>query len=172
MIQPDHKDLVLGLMGSTFGDLKKLDDSITSTSSTLGRRSDVVKQEMQKMVASVITQTVPTQPPQMQPIYVPQPQVQAPVHVAVTAVTPEPTNQMEFDFNRAARYEELIEVIEKLEKKIDQLSSKIDELNAPRKVSAPKPQKKKIDIPTPVKPTVEPVKNVVEDKKKVPGLLS
>ena len=173
MNEPDHKDLVLGLLGSTFGDLKKLDDSITSTSSTLGRRSDVVKQELQKMVATTLNQRSPSSPPQ--PIFQPQifqPPVQMQPITVPQSEPPVPTNQLEFDFNRAAKYDDLIEIIERLEKKIEALDKKIDSLStSARKTPTTKPVKKKIDVPVPVE-SIEPPVVLIEDKKKDPGILS
>ena len=52
-MEPDHRELLIGLMGSTYGEMKKLDDSIIGSSSTLGRRSDKVKQEITNILKNV-----------------------------------------------------------------------------------------------------------------------
>lgn len=45
----------------------------------------------------------------------------------------EPSPQLEFDFDKKARYEDVIEAIEKLEKKINMVNEKVDQLLADKK---------------------------------------
>lgn len=67
---------------------------------------------------------VPVLPAAMSQI--PTPNSLAPVPAA--APLPEQSPQLEFDFNKKTRYEDVIEAIEKLEKKINIINEKVDQL--------------------------------------------
>ena len=53
-MEPDHKELLIGLIGSTYGDMKRIDDSIVGSSTTLTRRSDQVKTELTNMLKGIV----------------------------------------------------------------------------------------------------------------------
>lgn len=53
--------------------------------------------------------------------------------LASVIMQPEPSPQMEFDFNKKVRYEDVIEAIEKLEKKINIINEKVDQLLTDKK---------------------------------------
>ena len=112
-MEPDHRELLIGLMGSTYGEMKKLDDSIIGSSSTLGRRSDKVKQEITNILKNVapppdvpalqmvnqqMHQQQAQQPPP-QPIYVPAPEI---AQQPIQQPEPQPVNdpgQLEFELS-------------------------------------------------------------------------
>jgi len=127
-------DLVVSLMGSTFGELKQLDSSIIGASSTLNRRSDDVK----KQLADVLKQGLPPpqapQIPQWSPAPVQQQteQVIPSQQVPVTNFQPQQNipqqdpNQLEFDLNKAARYDDVINKLDEVMSKLKVIEDKID----------------------------------------------
>jgi len=169
-MEPDHKSLLIGLIGSTFGDLKKLDDSIVSRSSTLTRRSDDVKQELVKVMSAnfnsqpvaiptnpVIQPVVPQQP---QVVHIPQPAVNTPpVVVQQPFVVNDP--QLEFDFDKKARYIEVVDALKAVEVKMDLLDKKLDKLLDVLTSQEPKVARQR-------KKAAQQIQ--VEEKKKVPGI--
>jgi hypothetical protein len=65
------------------------------------------------------------------PLPSPIPVIQAPVMqapVAAPVLPVEPDNQLEFNFNKVTRYEDVVESIEKLQSKIDIINVKLDNL--------------------------------------------
>lgn len=72
------------------------------------------------------------QVPRMPPPVVSQPPPPSLLEVPV-AVQSDPSPQLEFDFDKKARYEDVIEAIEKLEKKINIINEKVDQLLADKK---------------------------------------
>jgi hypothetical protein len=176
-MEQDHKSLLIGLIGSTFGDLKKLDDSIVSRSSTLTRRSDDVKQELVKVMGTNFRPqpvAVPTNPV-IQPVVPSQPQVVIPPPQAVTPPqfipsTPVPIvqeeirvndPQLEFDFDKKARYIEVVDALKVVEVKIDSLDKKLDKILEILNSQEPKIARQR-------KKATQPIQ--VEEKKKVPGI--
>lgn len=148
-MEPDHKELLIGLIGSTYGELKRLDDSIIGSSSTLARRSDQVKSEMMNVVKGIpsrpdvpILQAIHQQPPVAVPvIQQPQPQVPQPAPASQPTYIPQQAvaipevaspkvddGQLEFDLNRKTRYEDIVAEIDRLYNKITKLEDKIDNL--------------------------------------------
>lgn len=170
-MEQEHKHLLIGLIGSTFGDLKKLDDSIISQSSTLGRRSEAIKQELAKVVATnVRPQPVIAVPTNPVPQFVPPPQIfntPAPQVQPQVESQSQPVNdfQLELDFDRKARYVEVVDALHVVENKIDALDKKLDTIleyiSSQEKPQKTKHLRKKAQIQ--VEPTVE-------EKKKVPGI--
>lgn len=82
----------------------------------------------------VAVPTVPLIQPQVQMVQpvlkIPQPPAGAVNLPYVEPATPKPDNsQLEFDFNKTARYEDVVEAIEKLDKKINILVAKVDEMS-------------------------------------------
>jgi len=143
-MEQDHKELLIGLIGSTYGELKRLDDSIVGSSSTLNRRSDEVKKEMGNILKGLPSRPdVPIlqainhqQPPQPQavPTNLPvQPQMPPPVQVAPTppqVIVQQPVddNQLLLDLNKQTRYEDIINEIDRIYLKLNKLEDKIDNI--------------------------------------------
>lgn len=141
-MEPDHKELLIGLIGSTYGELKRLDDSIIGSSSTLVRRSDQVKNEMMNVVKGIparpdvpILQAVQQQQPVLQPqvpvapqVFTPPPQTFQPVPAPVEVAPKIDDGQLEFDLNKQTRYDDIVNEIDRLYNKINKLEDKIDNL--------------------------------------------
>jgi hypothetical protein len=155
-MEPDHKELLIGLIGSTYGELKRLDDSIIGTSSTLGRRSDQAKQELTNILRG--TQPKPDVPA-LQIIhdqevkaaaeaalanpptsYVPPAPADATYRPVVEASAPLPganatfnptavfveTGQLEFNLERVAKYQDILDAIETTNGRLAALKQTID----------------------------------------------
>jgi len=118
------KDLAISMLGGMFHEMKALDDAIIGPSSTLNRRSDEIKKELTKMVASPNPQPSLVNPPQQEQVI----QNVAPVQHSAPVQVPQKDGEMqlEFDLNKAARYEDILEAISKLEKLVRELHSKFD----------------------------------------------
>lgn len=137
----EHKNLLIGLLGSTYGELKRLDDSIVGSSSTLNRRSDEVKKEMTNILKGApsrpdvpILQAI-NQQPQAVPTNLPvQPQMPPPVQVApvpsqvVIQQQPVDDNQLMLDLNKQTRYDDIINEIDRIYLKLNKLEDKIDNI--------------------------------------------
>lgn len=140
----DHKKLLIGLIGSTYGELKRLDDSIVGSSSTLNRRSDEVKKEMGNILKGMpsrpdvpILQAINHQQPSPQAVptnlHV-QPQIPPPVQVApvlsqvVIQQQPVDDNQLMLDLNKQTKYEDIINEIDRIYLKLNKLEDKIDNI--------------------------------------------
>ena len=141
-MEPDHKELLIGLLGSTYGEMKKLDDSITGSSSTLARRSDKVKQELTNILKNIAPpQDVPAlqriNPAINQQMYQqPEPQL-APVVVqpAPTTIQQElppqlvsDPGQLEFDLNRVTKYDDIMNYLYTITDKLNKIEDKIDKI--------------------------------------------
>lgn len=139
-MEPDHKELLIGLLGSTYGELKRLDDSIVGSSNFLTTRRNEIKHELENVVKGALAPKgdVPIlqaiQPPPPQPVFPPPPvysnptpQAYAPQQVEQTTLPTDP-NQLEFDLNKVTRYEDIINAIDKLYDKVNRLEDKIDTL--------------------------------------------
>jgi len=147
-MEQDHKELLIGLIGSTYGELKQLDASIIGSSGTLNRRSDEVKNELAK-----IMNTVPQQPrsapsynppapiaaPQLSPGTVHLPYIQ-PTEIQVEKIQPN-NDQFEFNFDRKVRYEDIENKLTDMEIKIDKQIA-IAEAILKELTNSPKPKKK------------------------------
>ena len=144
----DHKELLIGLIGSTYGDLKQLDASIIGTSSTLNRRSDEVKNELAKVINTIPQQPrpapsynlpAPVAAPQPPPgaVHIPYiPQVET--HIEIK----QPDNdQFEFNFDRKVRYEDIENKLADMEVKLDKCIA-IVEAVLKELTNSPKPKKK------------------------------
>lgn len=140
-MEPDHKELLIGLIGSTYGDMKRIDDSIVGSSTTLTRRSDQVKTELTNMLKGIVPKAdVPAlqliqqqqqqqqqqeqqmRQMQMQPPAPPEGAVNLPVIVPVQEmVSVNDTSQLEFDLNKATRYEDIVDSLDRIVRRIDNL---------------------------------------------------
>ena len=125
------QDAVLNFLGNTYGELKKLDGNVIGPSSTLGSRSVVVKNELEKFIIENKNKPVhinPSQPsyPENNTPEVQQPQVQ--VNQPVEPIQmPVDNNQLTFDFDVNEK-EELFSLVEKILTRLDKLHRKVDEL--------------------------------------------
>lgn len=159
-MEPGHKELLIGLIGSTYGELKRLDDSIVGSSSTLVRRSEEAKRELANVMKGALPkqdvpllqaiaqpqpippQAVPTNLP-VQPFIPPQPQVvySPPVMVNQNIEQPQPVSkpddgQLEFDLNKVAKYDDVINEINRIETKLNKVLDILESIN--NKLPGPK----------------------------------
>ncbi len=115
----EERDVLLNFMGSTYGEIKKLDGNIVGESSTLqATKSEEVKRQIEKVYNETQPQVQPqvqVQQPQVQPQ---QPQVQ---------VQQLDDNQLSFNFDVNEK-EELFTLIEKVLTRLDKLHRKVDDL--------------------------------------------
>jgi len=172
-MEPDHKDLLIGLIGSTYGDMKRIDDSIVGSSTTLTRRSDQVKTELTNMLKGIVPKAdVPAlqliqqqqQQLQQQEQQMRQMQMQAPappegavnlpfiVPVQVTLPVND-DSQLEFDLNKATRYEDIVDYLDRIVRRIDNLEIMLSNIN------------EKLDNLTKNGSTL------LKNKKKIPGIV-
>ena len=146
-MEPDHKELLIGLIGSTYGDMKRIDDSIVGSSTTLTRRSDQVKTELTNMLKGIVPKAdVPAlqliqqqqqqlqqqeqQMRQMQPPAPPEGAVNLPFIVPVQEIVPvNDTSQLEFDLNKATRYEDIVDSLDRIVRRIDNLEIMLSNIN-------------------------------------------
>tara|TARA_R110001632_G_scaffold233085_1_gene376408 strand:- start:1189 stop:1641 length:453 start_codon:yes stop_codon:yes gene_type:complete len=107
----EERDVLLNFMGSTYGEIKKLDGNIVGESPTLqATKSEEVKRQIEK----VYNETQPQQPQ----VQVQQPQVQ---------VQQLDDNQLSFNFDVNEK-DELFELVNKVLTKLDKLNRKVDVL--------------------------------------------
>jgi hypothetical protein len=127
----EEKAVLINFMGNTYGEVKKLDGNIVGSSTSLGGRSDSIKQHIEQIVKSSATNTTPVRE---QPIPVQAPEPIAPVPVQVPQISlnsiTEPISAddqltFNFDVNEKA---ELFTLIEKILTRLDKLHRKVDEL--------------------------------------------
>lgn len=127
----EEKAVLINFMGNTYGEVKKLDGNIVGSSTSLGGRSDSIKQHIEQIVKSSATNTTPVRE---QPIPVQAPEPIAPVPVQVPQISlnsiTEPISvddqlTFNFDVNEKA---ELFTLIEKILTRLDKLHRKVDEL--------------------------------------------
>lgn len=134
-MDPKEKELLISLIGSTYGELKRLDDSIIGTSSTLSRRSEQAKSELANVLkGNAVKPDVPIlQAVQPALTQLPVPVFNHPQQMGVMQMTPppplEPDNQLSFDFDKKARYDDVIVEIERLERKIDKIIELLERLD-------------------------------------------
>jgi exonuclease VII small subunit len=172
-MEPDHKELLIGLIGSTYGDMKRIDDSIVGSSTTLTRRSDQVKTELTNMLKGIVPKAdVPAlqliqqqqqqlqqqeqqmRQMQMQPPAPPEGAVNLPFIVPVQEIVPvNDTSQLEFDLNKATRYEDIVDSLDRIVRRIDNLEIMLSNIN------------EKLDNLTKNGSTV------LKNKKKIPGIV-
>ena len=164
-MEPDHKELLIGLLGSTYGEMKKLDDSIVGSSSTLGKRSEKVRQELTNVIKNAlpppdvpilqrINPVIASAPPVIQQpvVYQPAPQpvvqqeyqpigVNAPIQQVLEPVDP---NQLEFDLDKRANYDDVMNYLYTITDRLNKIEDKIDRLlkntELPKKKVNPQPQ--------------------------------
>ena len=177
-MEPDHKELLIGLIGSTYGDMKRIDDSIVGSSTTLTRRSDQVKTELTNMLKGIVPkadvpalqliqqqqqqlqqQQLQQQEQQMRQMQMqspapPEGAVNLPLIVPVQVTLPvNDTSQLEFDLNKATRYEDIVDSLDRIVRRIDNLEIMLSNIN------------EKLDNLTKNGSTV------LKNKKKIPGIV-
>ena len=121
----EERDVLLNFMGSTYGEIKKLDGNIVGESPTLqATKSEEVKRQIEK----VYNETQPQQPqvqPQQPQVQPQQPQVQ--VQQPQVQVQQLDDNQLSFNFDVNEK-DELFELVNKVLTKLDKLNRKVDVL--------------------------------------------
>ncbi len=128
----EEKDILLNFMGNTYGELKKLDGQITGSSSTLGHKSESMRQTIAETLRSNRPIQPPPPPPPPPPVELPQ--VVQPI-VPTQPVLPEQqviqpqidNDQLSFNFEINEK-EELFSLIDKVLTRLDKLHKKVDEL--------------------------------------------
>ncbi len=129
-MEKDHRDLLISLMGATYAGLKNLDDSIIGSSSTLVKRSDEVKKELGNVLrgAPAVKPDVPI----LNAINIPQVPFQQPiVNIPYNPPPEQPVQndgQLELDFNKKTRYEDIIAEVEKVNVRITKIEEKLDKI--------------------------------------------
>ena len=120
----EERDVLLNFMGNTYGEIKKIDNHITSQSSTLQATGS---EQVKKSIEQVFSQT--PQPVQSTPVPQPAVQVEKPV-VPIHQTTVEPEiddSQLIFSFDVNEK-DQLFDLIEKVSTKLDKLNRKVDDL--------------------------------------------
>ena len=129
----EEKAVLINFMGNTYGEVKKLDGNIVGNSTSLGNRSDGIKQHLEHVVKSNAVNTSPVQvQPVQQPVatapVVPPPHAGHPGSPPVNEVhLQQDDNQLTFSFDVNEK-EELFTLIEKVLTRLDKLHRKVDDL--------------------------------------------
>ena len=125
----EERDVLLNFMGNTYGEIKKIDNHITSQSSTLqATGSEQVKKSIEQ-VFSQTPQPVQSAPTEQPVIQQPDVQVKQPVEpTQQTSIEPEVNDsQLIFSFDVNEK-DQLFDLIERLSTKLDKLNRKVDGL--------------------------------------------
>jgi hypothetical protein len=157
-----EKELLIGLIGSTYGQLKSIDDSITGSSSTLNRRSGNVKEELANILKGIppppdvpllqhinqqsqpVAVVTPVEVPNIAPLELPDS-----VHAVSNSGIPPGSNnwraysdpnQLELPLEKIAKYDDIINAFDKFYERLGRLEDKIDKVIA---FIASQPQYKK-----------------------------
>ena len=157
--------------------MKRIDDSIVGSSTTLTRRSDQVKTELTNMLKGIVPKAdVPAlqliqqqqqqqqqqlqqqeqqmRQMQMQPPAPPEGAVNLQFIVPVQEIVPvNDTSQLEFDLNKATRYEDIVDSLDRIVRRIDNLEIMLSNIN------------EKLDNLTKNGSTL------LKNKKKIPGIV-
>lgn len=130
----EERDVLLNFMGNTYGEIKKIDNHITSQSSTLqATGSEQVKKSIEQVFSQTPqpVQSAPTPQPVVQQSEVQQPaaQVEQPVE-PIPQISDQPEindSQLIFSFDVNEK-DQLFDLIEKVSTKLDKLHRKVDDL--------------------------------------------
>jgi len=122
------EEAIINFLGTTYGELKKLDGNVIGPSSTLGHRSNEVKNELERFISSNKQKPVQINPPQPENIpEIQQPQIQAQQPVETIQPPQVEDNQLSFNFEVNEK-DELFTLIDKILTRLDKLHRKVDEL--------------------------------------------
>ena len=133
-MEQEHHNALVSLLGATYAGLKKLDDSIVGSSSTLNRRSDDVKKELGNVLKGTmakpdvpILQAMQNMQPQMPQVTIPQQAFQ------FTPPPPPPPpkvddGQMEFNLDKKANYDDVLIELNTIYSKLGKLEEKMDKI--------------------------------------------
>lgn len=143
--EQEERDVLLGFMGSVYGESKALDGNIIGATNTLNKQnSEKVKQQVEELVKTPTTQSVPAPmapPPAVtEPVELPQP-VQVISQPVTVPPTPEDSNQLTFDFDISEKEElfslikGLVNQVNSLKLDIRKLSETLDKKNVSKKKS-------------------------------------
>ena len=122
----EERDVLLNFMGSTYGEIKKLDGNIVGESSTLqATKSEEVKRQIEKVYNETQPQVQPQVQPQQPQVQPQQPQVQP--QQPQVQVQQLDENQLSFNFDVNEK-DELFELVNKVLTKLDKLNRKVDVL--------------------------------------------
>lgn len=139
-------ELVLGLAGSTYGDLRKLENGITSQTGNLKATSDSIKKNIDDFVRGVkpnaaldpaanipmpVIPGVTTWSPQVSPVQPLAPA--APEQIVSQSARPNPTDQLEFDFDKRAKYEDIYAELCEIKTIVTQLVEEVKMLRSQKK---------------------------------------
>lgn len=125
-----EKEAVLNFLGSTYGELKKLDGDLIAPSSTLAPRSADAKRNIESFInneKAALQQQAPVHvPPPPPPVVEPvQPVLPVQPQVEVQQID---DNQMSFNFDINEK-DELFSLLEKVLSRLDKLHRKVDEIS-------------------------------------------
>lgn len=129
----EERDVLLNFMGSTYGEIKKLDGNIVGASSTLqATKSEEVKRQIEKVFNEPFNQQAPVQqaPVQQPQVVVQQPQapVQQPIQQLQAPIISPDDDQLSFNFDVNEK-DELFVLVNKVLTKLDKLARKVDEMS-------------------------------------------
>lgn len=120
---PEEKAVLASFIGATHGEMKQLGGMVTHPAKDIRSDTEGLKNELAKIMTSAVDQTQQDQPQHFDIQYVPKDSV--PYEKQTVAVD---TNQLSFDFDKAAKYSDIVEEIQKLSAKIDNLSKIVKEV--------------------------------------------
>ena len=126
-----EKEAVLNFLGSTYGELKKLDGDLIAPSSTLSPRSADAKRNIEEFVNAEKAALQQRQPVHAPPPPPPPPSTLVEVQEPTTLVPPpiEDDSQFEFNFDVNEK-DELFELLDKVLTRLDKLHKKVDVISA------------------------------------------
>jgi hypothetical protein len=130
----DPKEMALRLLGMTVAELKGIDEKVVSGRNYVGGlRTDVNKivqdfnQNLKPQTQSIPIQSIPTQSMQHVPLAQPFP-TSNPVPQLEVATIAKDDNQLEFDFYRKVKPEDIEYRLKMIESKIEDVESKLDSM--------------------------------------------
>lgn len=149
----EAKQQIIGLLGSTYGEMKRLDGAIISTSQSLNHRGAEMKNTFEQTVKefsqpkpSPATEPVIVNGPPLAAQRISIPQLQEPVLIPSNyqpSTSSSTTNeQILFDFDRAAKYSDVVDALNDVVSYLKRLEKRLDSIENTLNVSSVKPKKK------------------------------
>lgn len=120
---PEAKDMLMQLMGQTYGELHKLDNFIVSPSQQLRPKSEEFKQTVTNVTRALNANVPVTTLPHVTYHEVVRPQAVVPTPAAASD-----PNQLEFGFDNSATAMAIDKSLSRLEDKIDRLTKLVNKL--------------------------------------------